>query len=274
MSAQTLGGAEMSLIRPELQDAAALRRPILRFLTREKFFSLLNHRAIWFSGLGVLQDKFEGLMPPRTKEVIQESNRKWKEVFPDPDHQDQLERDAERNEQDGRSMLAVNCWFADNTETLEMWNRYADSTNGTAIESSCELLAESIHHQEYARIGLVRYVDFDEEDMDSYAGSQAMERAFLKRLEFTGENELRIATMNIVGPGCLNPDGTAPSQRQLAGPGMFDPERPGFFIRVNLNRLVRRVVLAPGVGVDARCQIERALENAGLRVPIDRSNVE
>lgn len=262
------------LIRPELQGREAYRRPILRFLTASKFFSLISQRAVWFSRLGALQDQFEGCMPSPTKRRLQVESRRWDKVFPNREHRRQLREAADDNENSGRDVLAVNCWFAGDSETPEMWKTYVGSPEGVAIESSCELLVKNLVHQEYSRIGLVRYVDFEQEDMGLYLGNQAIERAFLKRPEFSSERELRIATMNFVGPGCLNPDGTLPSHQQLGGPGMFDPDRPGFFVRADVGGLVRAVRLSPGASESFAGAVRKAVEAAGLPFGVRRSRLE
>jgi hypothetical protein len=155
-----------------------------------------------------------------------------------------------------------------------MWQTYVGSEEGVAIESSCELLVKNLAHQEYARIGLVRYVDFEQENMGLYLGNQAIERAFLKRPEFFGERELRIATMNLVAPGCLNPDGTPPTPQQLSGPGMFDPDRSGLFIQANVGSLVRSARLAPGASEAFANAVRKAIASAGFAFPVERSTLE
>jgi len=135
------------LIRPELQGQEAYRRPILRFLTASRFFSLISQDAVWFSRLGALEDQFEGRMLDPTKRRLQSESRRWEKTFPHPEHRRQLREVADRNERDGRDMLAVNCWFADRTESVEMWQTYVGSAEGVAIESSCELLVRNLAHQ-------------------------------------------------------------------------------------------------------------------------------
>ena len=262
------------LVRPELQSLGAYRRPILRYLEAWKFHSLVSHRAVWFSRLGGLDDEFEGRMPTPTKHGLQAEHRKWESTFPVAEYGPQIREAADRNEQDGCAVLAVNCWFADAAESEQMWQRYGGSPKGVAIQSSCDRLVRGMAHQEYAQIGLVRYVDFDQEDMGPYLGNQAMERAFLKRPEFRAERELRIATMNLVAPGCLNPDGTPPSARQRSGPGMYDPTRLGFFVRADLATLIRSVRLAPGASESFASEVREAVGSAGLSFPIDRSALE
>jgi len=82
--------------------------------------------------------------------------------------------------------------------------------------------------------------------MGIYHGHQAGERALLKQTKCSFENEVRIVTQNLACPGCLNPDGSPPTETQLAGPGMFDPSRPGHTLRVDPNTLIEAVVTAPG----------------------------
>ena len=75
-----------------------------------------------------------------------------------------------------------------------------------------------------------------------------------------------MVTMNLVAPSCLNADGTPPTPTQLSGPGMFDPERPGLFVRANIAELVRVVRLAPGATPSFCAQVQRAARDLGLRV--------
>jgi hypothetical protein len=128
-----------------------------------------------------------------------------------------------------------------------MWDEYTGSTEGVAIRSTLTRLDRAIlAKQEFTSIGRVQYVDLSEYDMSTYQGHQAHERALLKQKEYSFESEVRIVTMNLVCPGCLNADGSPPTQAQLGGPGMFDPNRPGLYLQVDLHTLIEKVVTAPG----------------------------
>jgi len=221
---------------------------VWRYLTFAKFVSLLELRALWMSRLGALSDRFEGTLPHKTRENMIASDLKWKPTFDgQPELQDQLANMTDRNVADGRDVLVVNCWFLGESESPQMWKDHVGSTEGVAIRSTLERLDQSIlAKQEFTLIGKVNYVDFSKHDMGVYHGSQAVERALLKEERYSFENEVRIATFNVVCPGCLNPDGSPPSKSQLAGPGMFDPCRPGLYLQVNLRTLIEAVVTAPG----------------------------
>ena len=91
-------------IPPEYLD-----RRVWRYVTFSKFMSVLTYNAIWFAKLNILQDKFEGTMPPATNRVVQASHQQWKEVFRSPEFQRQIDNWSDDNIQNGRELLVVNC---------------------------------------------------------------------------------------------------------------------------------------------------------------------
>jgi len=221
---------------------------VWRYLTFAKFISVLELRALWMSRLGSLLDQFEGALPDKTRENMIASDLKWKTTFEGrPELQEQLAGMTDRNVADGRDVLVVNCWFLGESESPQMWKEYVGSTEGVAIRSTLKRLDQSIlAKQEFTTIGKVNYVDFSKYDMGIYIGSRAGERALLKAEKYSFENEVRIVTHNLVCPGCLNPDGSPPTRTQLDGPGMYDPDRPGLYLQVNLRMLIETVITASG----------------------------
>ena len=228
------------------------------------------------SRLGALSDRFEGALPHKTRENMIARYLKWGPTFEGrPELQEQLASMTDRNVADGRDVLVVNCWFLAESESEQMWKEHVGSTEGIAIRSTLKRLDQSIlAKQEFTTIGKVKYVDFSKHDMGVYHGSQAGERALLKEERYSFENEVRIVTNNLICPGCLNPDGSPPTRSQLAGPGMFDPGRPGLYLQVNLGTLIEAVVTAPDaehwfhdlVGkVCKRYQINRPVERSRLK---------
>ena len=49
-----------------------------RYLTVRKFMSLLTERALWFSKLAILEDRYEGIIPPRVEAKMVKQDQKWK----------------------------------------------------------------------------------------------------------------------------------------------------------------------------------------------------
>ena len=185
-------------------------------------------------------------------------------AFPNADHRAQILAFSNDNVSNGRDLYVVNCWFESPEESLVMWQKYA-GPNGIAVQSTVARLRRSVRcAQEYTRLARVRYVDMKTHDMGAYKGSQAIERAFLKDFRFRHESEIRLATMNIVCPGTLNTDGSPPSKSQLSGLGAFDPERLGLFMEIDLSRLVRAVVTAPGAKDSRRAEVVALCKTAGV----------
>jgi hypothetical protein len=93
----------------------------------------------------------------------------------------------------------------------------------------------------------VNYVDFDTYKMSSYEAHQAHHRAFLKdKKKFSHECEMRICTMNIKTPACLDSLGRVFSKEDIAGAKMNNFDKTGLQVRVDLRGLFDTVVLAPG----------------------------
>jgi hypothetical protein len=244
-------------------------------MTFAKFVSLLELRALWMSCLGALSDRFEGTLPHKTREKMIASHLKWRPTFEGrPELQEQLPGMADRNVADGRDVLVVNCWFLGEGESAQMWKQYVGSAEGIVIRSTLKKLDQSIlAKQEFTFIGRVKYVDFSKHDMGVYHGSQAGERALIKEERYSFENEIRIVTANVVCPGCLNPDGSPSTANQLAGPGMFDPGRPGLYLQVNLGTLIEAVVTAPGAEPWFHDLVGKVCKRYHVDSPVERSGL-
>lgn len=221
---------------------------VWRYLPFSKFVSMISYEALWFCRLSFLTDKFEGTLPYRTFEKTKAQDDVWKSLFTHPDHQREIEEWAERNVEDGQSLIAVNCWFIGDDESERMWQDYVVSSEGVAIRSTIRKLRESIYlPRDFSFIGRVNYVDFDQYEMTLYEGAQAHHRAFLKdRVRFEHEQELRILTMNFRTDVCLDPLGRPLTHKELVGGGMNNFHEPGIHVRVKLDQLFDTIVVAPG----------------------------
>jgi hypothetical protein len=86
-------------------------------------------------------------------------------------------------------------------------------------------------------------------------------------MKYAHENELRVATMNFVAMGCLNPDGSPQSEKQRKG--FIDASNgPGIYVRANLSVLINEVRVATGASDSHYTKIEEMLRKAGLRSPV------
>lgn len=247
---------------------------IWRYLTFAKFSKLASLRALWFAKLAIFEDIEEGTTPAVARRQLKSQHQEMEAWFPDEGRRSQVRRFVEDNERFGRDLIVASCWFIGDRESRRMWDEYARDSSSVAIQSTAGALQRALTQSlpEKWWIGIVKYVDRATYDgMNAYTGSQAHERAFLKSLAFTHENELRVATMNFVALGCLNPDGSPPSEKQQRG--FIDvSDGPGVYVTVNLNALVAEVRSAPGASPSDVQNIRDMLKIADCAAPVRSSD--
>jgi hypothetical protein len=248
---------------------------IWRYLPFSRFTQLVQFRALWFSRLAAFVDLEEGLTPAIPRAELQAQHRLMEDWFPDEERKRQIRRAHDDNERYGREMIVATCWYVEEHESERMWVLYGKDHEAVAIKSTVRELAGSLTQSLKAKlwIGKVRYVDMAKhEGMDVYQASQAFQRAFLKGMAYSRENELRIATMNLVAPGCLNPDGSPQTDKQRAG-HTDTTDGPGICVMANLQRMIKEVRIAPGETNSHRERVERLVREAGFAIPVLKSTL-
>lgn len=251
-----------------------LDKTVWRYLTFPKYISLLTYQALWFSKLNILRDEYEGFMPTKTAAEMLADFQKFKRVI-DPALHQQIDTMNEKNVEDGRELTVANCWFLADHESQTMWDEYAGGTEGVAIRSTIRLLSQSVNFDpRITRIGRVQYVDLSTHTMSHYEANQAGERALLKKLEFSHEQEVRIVTMNFKGPMCVNMDGTVMQPKDYQGAKMNNFENRGLYIQTNLRKLITSMVLAPGAETWFELLVKRIVQLSRLDYKVERSKLE
>ena len=204
---------------------------------------------MWFSSLASLQDKYEGTLPKLAYERLHRANLTTKEAFPIAESRCQFDAMAAQNVSDGRDLTVVSCWFTGSAASDYMWQTYVPDSHGVVIHSTVARLNAAFMIGDgfvgASQLGRVEYVDFETLDLPEHVASDSGHRSFLKHQTFQDEREIRLATMNIVTPGCLNPDGSPCSAKQASGIGASQPGRTGLFVRCDLRVLIERVVVCP-----------------------------
>lgn len=240
---------------------------IWRYLTFSKFISLIETNALWFSKLKKFEDEFEGITPEPSRSSLKKQHHDMEDWFQDEELKEQVRRFVEDNEDDGRELVVASCWFIGDHESKNMWDFYTKDIQGVAIQSTIEMLTRSLvmSHDKFW-IGKISYIDPTCHDMNPYEASQAHLRAFLKDSKYSHENELRVATMNWVAPGCLNPDGSPQNEKQRAKL-VYSPERAGIYVGAKLPTLVRAIRVAPGATDHHRKIVDLLRSVVGISVP-------
>jgi hypothetical protein len=224
-----------------------LDQVVWRYLTFPKFVSLVSYGALWFQRLCYLSDDLEGTIPHPTIASMKQADQHWKQVFTDPALQAQIDTMPERNVADGRSLTLANCWYLGNCESEQMWKEYGQSAESVVVRSTVRRLWANTHlWPEWSFIGPVQYVDHATFQMSHYHAHQAHHRAFLKdSRQFTHEQELRLTTINLRTPACLDCLGRPYSVDELNGVGMNNFDSAGLYVKINVTELFEAVVTHP-----------------------------
>lgn len=247
---------------------------VWRYMPFSKFISLLTFQALWFSKLNILQDQFEGTMPEPTKEMMTKRYQEMKKHFPAEQHW-QFDEMASRNEQDSRELLVVSCWFLNEAESPRMWREYGGENDAVAIKSTVRQLLENVgvpHDSRVSHIGRVKYIDHNNHLMSAYDANQGIERAFLKDAEnYSHENELRIATLNVKTRFCVKPDGEPYKESEVQGKNMNNFDERGLYIAIRFNQLVSEIVASPHSGEWLVLLLKRIMKLNNFNIPVTAS---
>jgi len=268
-------------VRDFLTDEEQVKTVVLRYLTLEKFISLLELEAMWFSRLGALQDKFEGTVPngARARILELEKDRERSEKMLGSGLLRYLSNTVNAGRNDpARVGVAVNCWFSGQDESEKMWREYGQGGKGVAIRSTVKRLSTSFHitgdYVKISAVGRVQYVDFESHEMTARDANDVNRVAFIKgKKDFESEQEVRIITMNCLHSGCLAPDGNPVSSYQLTGPGLFDPNRKGFYVKCKIQELIQAVIVGPSAQPNFITLIKRLVRRYGLLVQVESSRL-
>ena len=199
-----------------------------RYMSFAKFCSLLDRKALFFSLIGDMEDRYEGFIYPPTPR----------------EHRDRL-REAERFGHDMLREIArtalVSCWTESVHESSLMWKSYAGA-EGVAIRTSFQNLKDSIRSGQELPVsfGRVEYVDYRNE-----LARFGKAPLFHKRMEYREEGEVRAILPG--PPWDFSEPGDVPRIRiPLDIP--LDPdvaEQRGRYVPVDLGVLVKEVMLPP-----------------------------
>ena len=260
----------------DFADEEQAKAVVWRYLTFEKFMSLLELEAMWFSRLGALQDRYECTPPHgvRAKVLALTKNRAAAEQkLPAPllDYMEQVVEHGRGDE--GRRMGAVNCWFLGTDESQRMWTEYGQQGIGVAIQSTVKRLATSFEITgDYAlvsAVGRINYVDFESYKMNPRDENNLLRVAFLKDKAYAAEQEVRVVTLNSLHSGCLNLDGTPFSYTQV----VFDPNAAGLYIKCALQSLITKIVVGPNARLYFFTLVKRLVGRYRLFIPVEPSRL-
>jgi hypothetical protein len=217
------------------------------------------------------------MIPILIKQQMHDENQRYKLHYKTPEFHEQIDAWPKKNEDDGRELLVVTCWFLGDAESESMWQEYGCSKEAVAVKSTIGRLFNHVlvpREETVSHLGLVSYVDHDMHMMSKYHANQAIERAFLKdKAKFSHEQEVRLVTLNTKTVNCASPEGVPYTPRQVAGAGMNNFENPGLYVGLLLDRLVTEVVVCPSADDWFAKLVCRIVQLSGLQAPVSRSKL-
>ena len=174
-----------------------------RYLDFTKFVSMLDKAALFLPNADGFTDKWEGSYPKRDSILINTpectTNSDNAKVVPE----------IMKKRIDVKSRCYISCWHINKHESAAMWDLYAKSGFGLAIQTSYGSLRSAIgpiEQEDYTRWTMfpkVLYMDYDTETFEGAVAEEDITPFFHKRKSYEHEKEFRIITLTrkSVGPG-------------------------------------------------------------------------
>ena len=226
-----------------------------RYMSFAKFCSLMDRKALFFSLVEDMEDRYEGFIyppiPHKKGDRIQQAEHLGHEVLR------KMARTA-----------MVSCWTESDHESSLMWESYAGA-EGVAVRTTFHRLRVSIRSvaEHPVTFGQVEYVDYSQKVVPRFGWAPF----FHKRMEYRGEGEVRAV---LFGPPFqewdlqLHPE--VPDIR-------LDPdvvEQRGRYIPVDLEDLVKEVVLPPRAAPWFSQAVKAIIRGSPIRPRLARSAIE
>ena len=231
---------------------------IWRYMSLAKFCSMLSRKALFFSLIGDMEDKYEGFIYPLVSP--EEGNHLWR-----------IEYSGYVIVREFARTALVSCWTESGYESSLMWEHYAGE-EGVAICTTFQNLKDSIRTDGELPIafGQVEYVDYNDREV-SRLGTAPL---FHKRMEYREEGEVRAI---LPGPHWdperdIRYQGNMPVAHIPLDPDVA--EQRGRYIPVDLEVLVREVVLPPNSKPWFAEVVESVIRNSSISPRIMRSAIE
>jgi len=216
----------------------------------EKYLYLLNYSSLFFVRSDKLEDEFEGSW---TK-----ADTKNRKKSAEPELGRRFTNDYAKILKNLKKKTFISCWHLRDTESQTMWNVYGRIGKSIALQSTYDRFHNAV--TEHVTLGLVEYIDYDSESFYSEA-RKAASPFYFKRKEFSSERELR-GTIQRHEYGAIDPD------------EKFDETEFGVDLVVELDDLIEKVIVAPGMEDWLFKLISSLTEKFGYSFPVIRSRID
>lgn len=221
---------------------------IWRFMDFTKFVALLESRSLFFCRADRLGDPFEGSISAKSLECRKEEARRIGRQLQGIESAvvqlagfgdrlwNSVEADTYRLRWDAEWMF-INCWHMNEVESAAMWQLYAPSGQGVAIQTTYQKLRDELPDDVY--FGEVKYICYKNDQIDL---SNSFGPFMHKREAFRHERELRAIHSKSPIHTRINPGNG--QDEHIAAHDIHNFES-GKNFGVDLNKLVERIHVSP-----------------------------
>lgn len=229
--------------------------PIWRYMDFTQFVFLLEKQRLHFTRPDQFGDRFEGAVPRRHREMLEEEYAKSNFAKPQA---------TTANHAHMRKMACVNCWHANSHESVAMWQLYLKSDEGIAVRSSYARLTKSFDCSKELAIhaGMVRYIDYEHDDLE---GGNLLSGLMHKRKSFEYEREMRAVAYGVYVEEREGHYSTGITGR------VFDPS--GLEVPVDLSNLIEAVYVSPIRQKWFTSLVESVVKRYGWGFPVRQSDL-
>ena len=243
---------------PVFDNNIAPDATIWRYFDYPKFTAMLLKKALFFSRANLLGDPLEGSFTRARESEKQflldnppeEKNREYLEFL--------FQEDARITRSLGFANY-INCWHLGDHESMAMWSAYSAGPYGIAIRSTYKILDEIIplkfkltQKEEPIYIGRVKYMDYSSVIERIPEESNVHGPFMCKSLAYQHEAEIRAVFFD---SSSIYKDNT----------------QVGYFIEVDLNALIKTVVISPLAPEWFKTIIESICSKCGFSFQVEQS---
>lgn len=212
--------------------------PLWRYMSFEKFASLLGTESLFFTRADKFDDPFEGFTPPSVKE-----------------HYERTIGDIttlEKLQENWRKYTLCSCWHHGPEESMAMWEKYHMHNSGIAIRTTFDNFKNCLVDDYDVFLGNIEYIDHYEYPIPQNLNEMSMLYTwyFYKRKPFEHEREFRAITTQCPRPfmdyidkhgNLINADITFEKNR------FPDTCKVGIPFKVDVNTLIGEIITSPYV---------------------------
>lgn len=236
-----------------------LEKKIWRYMSLDKFESILNSSGLYFASAEQFNDNHEGAITEHEYESRKKSISKSSLT---EEEKDNYLKSLESAFRPLREYAKINCWHINEHENVAMWNYYQGKGKGIAIETTLKDLLENIgeyriqdnYGLETINVALVKYIDYVKDSMDD--GFGFLTPFLYKRINYAYENEVRLII-----------------SLRIAVEFAVKIPKEGIIVPFDYKNGIKRIILSPNSDSDYHEKVKSILDKYNAKIPISNSEL-